>query len=85
MIFFRDKTFIAQSVDLDDTAFLRCKFKDCDIYYSGLDYELKDCNIDSCQFHFTGWARNTFGLLASIGGVKPDEPGQRPKIATQIQ
>lgn len=39
---FKNQQFEGRAFDLDETVFVNCKRKDCDIFYSGGDFEWLD-------------------------------------------
>jgi hypothetical protein len=67
----RDKTFSSQSFELEDISFINCQLKDCDLFYSGGDFDFQECRFESCRFHWRGHAKNTVSLLQSIGALRP--------------
>ena len=88
MITHRDKSFTNQMFILEDTAFIRCQLKDCDLFYAGGDFDFQECRFEACRFHWRETAKNTIMLLQSIGAHRPQllpvsgafgQPGQPPR------
>jgi hypothetical protein len=73
---FEDRTFV-----LEETVFIECQLKNCDLYYSGGDIEMVNTKMENCPFHFRGPARNTAGLLKTFGMLR--EPNQQ-QIPAQV-
>jgi hypothetical protein len=72
---FRNQHFDSRTFELDETVFVECELKNCDLYYSGGDVEMINTKMDACHFHWRGAARNTVGLLQSFGMLRA--PGQQ--------
>jgi hypothetical protein len=70
---YEDKALNDQSFILDDVVFIRCRLKNCDLFYSGGDTEWANTNFDNCRFHWRGAAKNTFALLQNMG-ILPLQP-----------
>jgi hypothetical protein len=48
---YRKQNFQGKSFILDEAIFLECKLTDCDLYYSGGDFEWVNSNFENCRFH----------------------------------
>ena len=55
---YRNQTIQGKSLVFDESVFLKCKIIDCDIYYSGGDFEWVETTIEDCRFHMRGAAKN---------------------------
>jgi hypothetical protein len=75
---FKNQHFEDRSFVLDETVFVNCKLKNCDLYYSGGDVEIANTALDNCQFHWRGPAKNVFGLLQGFGMLKAPTQQQLP-------
>jgi hypothetical protein len=73
---FKHQTFTDSSFDLDETVFLECELKNCDLFYSGGDLEILNSKMDNCRFHWRGAAKNTMSVLQSLGLI-PDPSKQK--------
>jgi hypothetical protein len=80
---FRNENFQGKSFHLDDVVFINCKLTDCDLYYSGGDFEWVSSNFDNCRFHWRGAAKNAMALAAAIGMLKTATPP--PMVAATSQ
>ena len=72
----RGQKFAGRSFVIDEVVFMDCQLKDCDLYFSGGDFEWINTNFEACRFHWRGPAKNTLALLHAIGLLKP--PTQEP-------
>jgi hypothetical protein len=79
MEIYRGQTFEGKSFVLEEVAFINCKLADCDLFYSGGDFDWTNSNFDNCRFHWRGAAKNSLALLQSIGMIPPPlPPGAKP-------
>lgn len=76
---FREQKFAGRSFVLDDVVFVGCELRDCDLYFSGGNFEWVNTNFEACRFHWRGPAKNTLDLLHAIGLLKAQPQGQ-PQI-----
>lgn len=63
---YEDKNLNDQSFVLDEVVFIRCRLKNCDLFYSGGDCEWLETHFDSCRFHWRGPAKNSFALFQML-------------------
>jgi len=84
---YRKQNFQGNSFILDEVTFLECKLTDCDLYYSGGDFEWVNSNFENCRFHWRGPAKNMLALLQVIGALKPEQmpPQSSALIPNQTQ
>jgi hypothetical protein len=71
-----DKNLNNQSFVLDETVFIRCHLKNCDLFYSGGDFEWVETQMENCRFHWRGPAKNMLGMLLGMGLLKPPTAAQ---------
>ena len=75
----RDKTFTNQEFTAEEVAFINCQLRDCDLFFSGGDFDWQGTNFVNCRFHFRGPAKNTIALCQQIGMIPlPQTHGQMP-------
>jgi hypothetical protein len=74
----RDKTFANQSFQLEEASFINCQLRDCDLFYSGGDYDWQETRFVNCRFHWRGPAKGTVILLQTIGALRP---AQMPPVS----
>lgn len=54
-------------IALDGKTFVRCKFENCELNYSGLmRVGLTECTFKDCKWTFSGSAKNTVDFMAGI-------------------
>jgi hypothetical protein len=82
---YRNQTLQGKSFVLEDVAFVRCRLTDCDLYYSGGDFDWIDCRFEACRFHWKGPAKNTVTLLQSMGAMKPSQTPPESTMPTPDQ
>jgi hypothetical protein len=80
---YEDKNLSDQSFVLEDVVFIRCHLKNCDLFFSGGDFEWAETNFENCRFRWRGPAKNTFALLLGIGLMKPPTAGQ-PQVPPTV-
>ena len=74
---YANQTLEEQSIDVDECYFVNCVLKECDLFFSGGDFEWQATKFENCRWHFRGAALRTFNLLNQIGVVKqPPTPAQ---------
>lgn len=80
---YRNQNFQGKGFILEEVAFVKCKLIDCDLYYSGGDFDWLDSRFEACRFHWRGPAKNTITLLQGMGALQwpqtpPQSSGQIP-------
>jgi hypothetical protein len=71
---YRNQNFQGRNFVLEDVAFVKCKLTDCDLYYSGGDFDWIETTFEGCRFHWRGAAKNMFALAQTVGMVKAAIP-----------
>jgi hypothetical protein len=79
---YRNQSFQGQSFILEEVAFVRCKLTDCDLYYSGGEFDWVETQFEGCRFHWRGAAKNMFTLAQAIGMIKLPAPPQSLIVST---
>jgi hypothetical protein len=84
---YRNQNFQGKSFILDEVVFLECKLSDCDLYYSGGDFEWVNSHFGNCRFHWRGAAKNTLALLQTMGALKSPQTPEKSSapIPSQTQ
>jgi hypothetical protein len=78
---YEDKNMSDQTFILEEVVFIRCHLKNCDLFYSGGDFEWQETKFENCRIRWRGPAKNTFALLHGMGLLKLPMQGQ-PQIPT---
>ncbi len=73
---YRNQTFQGKSFILEEVAFVKCKLTDCDLYYSGGDFDWAETTFEACRFHWRGAAKNVVALAQAVGMINPQIPPQ---------
>jgi hypothetical protein len=73
---YRSQNLQGKSLILEEVAFVKCKLIDCDLYYSGGDFDWTETQFENCRFHWRGAAKNMFALAQIMGMVKIQTPPQ---------
>jgi len=71
-----------QQFVLEETIFINCVLKRCDLFYSGGDFMLKGTKLQECQVFFLGAAKTTRSLLQALGMLKPEPSQDQLKLST---
>jgi len=71
---------------LEEVAFINCTLTDCDLYYSGGDFDLVNTKIDACRFHWRGHAKNTATLMQmmQMSAQQTTPPGFQTPPGTRL-
>ncbi len=69
---YENKTIQKTTLVAEDCYFINCVLKDCDVFYSGGDFELANVTFEDCRWHFRGSALKTVQLQQTIGMLKPN-------------
>jgi hypothetical protein len=80
---YEGKTLAKAVFVVEDCCFLNCELKDCDLFYSGGDFDFVNLKMNDCRWHFRGPALKTIQLQQMIGMMKPVPfpPGMGPKTS----
>jgi len=80
------KKYKDQDVVLDNkTAYIRCKFTNCNIIYMGGDFQLLNCQFENCQISITGEAGKVVAFMQMVGMIQQTQmPSQVPPAVAQM-
>lgn len=79
---YHDKSISNESFVLEESAFFSCTLKNCDLFYSGGDFQVIESKLDGCRIHIRGAAKNTQTLFLTLGMLKA--PLQLPAQTTPL-
>jgi hypothetical protein len=80
MKIYQDKSITEQTFVLEETVFINCVLKNCDLFYAGGDFEIVNLRLENCRIHFRGPAKSTQMMMLTLGMLKA--PLQLPPSAT---
>jgi hypothetical protein len=80
---YTNQNFQGKSFILENVVFLKCKLIDCDLFYSGGDFEWAETFFENCRFHWRGSAKNTLALLQGMGMIPMPTPAKNLGIPGQ--
>src|SRR5437016_3933485 len=74
------KTIKDQDFALDpQTSYIKCRFVNSQLFYSGGDTQLVNCYLEKSQVTFTGDAAKVVQFMQSVGMVPPPQPPLAPE------
>jgi hypothetical protein len=79
---YRDKTLTNQEFIMEDVSFINCHVRDCDLFYSGGDFDWQGGQFQNCRFHFRGAAKNMLTLCQMIGMIQTPQTQLSPTNLT---
>lgn len=62
---FKNKAFV-----VEESFFVNCVLNDCDLFYSGGDFEWVNASFVNCRWHWRGPASQAFRIFQSLGMLK---------------
>ena len=80
MKIYQDKSISDQIFVLEENVFMNCTLKNCDVFYSGGDFEFVNLKLDNTRMHFRGAAKSALQLANTLGMLR--EPSQVPAQVT---
>jgi hypothetical protein len=80
---YRNQSLQTKSFILEEVAFIDCVLNNCDLYYSGGEFDWANTTFENCRFHWRGAAKNTLALLQLTGMMpapvpRPEEESKAP-------
>jgi hypothetical protein len=67
---YEGKTFSKQAFIVEECFFLNCVLNDCDLFYSGGDFDWANAQFVECRWHFRGPCLKTMQLMQTMGMLK---------------
>jgi len=55
---------------IEECFFVNCSLTDCDLFYSGGNFEWVNSQFQNCRWHWRGAALNAVQLLTGLGALK---------------
>lgn len=81
---FKNQNLKDMALDLDQIFLDTCVLSNCDLFYSGGDFEFQNASFENCRFHFRGAARNAQMMFQMIGLLKQVTPQTNlPSLSTK--
>lgn len=84
MKIYKDKTLSEQAFVLEEVVFIECMLKNCDLFYSGGDFEFVNLKMENCRFHWKGAAKSSALLFQTIGMLR-EQSQVPPQISMSSQ
>jgi hypothetical protein len=66
MRIYKDKNISDQTFVMEESVFVDCTLKNCDLFYSGGDFEVVNVKLDGSRIHFRGAAKSTVALMQML-------------------
>jgi hypothetical protein len=79
---YENQTLENKALVIEDYLFINCLLKNCDLFFSGGDFEWINIRFENCRWHFRGNALKTTQLLQAIGLLKPFDQAQQTPSAS---
>jgi hypothetical protein len=70
---YEGQTLTKKLLVLEECYMLNCVLKECDLFYSGGDFEMVNCQMEMCQWHFRGPALKTIQTMTQMGMLKMNQ------------
>ncbi len=80
---YQGKNYHDESFILDESVFIGCALKNCDLFYAGGDFEWTDTTMENCRFHWRGAAKNSFALFQLLQVATQQALLPKPPTSTQ--
>jgi len=68
---YENKTLNKAVLVAEECCLINCTLNDCDLFYSGGDFELVNVRFENCRWHFRSQALRTLQLQQTIGMLQP--------------
>ena len=82
---YEGKTFEKQAFVVEESYFVNCALKECDLFYSGGDSEWINTSFVICRWHWRGPAAKTMQLGQLLGMLKqPEVPPSFPASSSKL-
>ena len=70
---YEGKTLNGATFVVEESFFINCVLRECDLFYSGGDFDWMNVQFESCRWHFRGPALKTMQVMQQIGMLKPPQ------------
>ncbi|MGO9323155.1 MAG: hypothetical protein ACLP07_01225 [Terracidiphilus sp.] len=82
---YEGQTLEKQSLIVEECFFVNCVLRDCDLFYSGGDFEWANARYENCRWHFRGPALKTMQVMQTLGMLKqPTAPPSSPVSSSKL-
>lgn len=67
---YEGKTIEKNSLVIEECHFIHCVLRDCDLFYSGGNFQWKETRFENCRFSFSDAAQRSQNLFQTLGLMK---------------
>jgi hypothetical protein len=71
---YEGKTFERVAFVVEESFFVNCVLKECDLFFAGGDSEWINTSFQNCRWHWRGPAVKTIQMLTQLGILKQSPP-----------
>jgi hypothetical protein len=79
------KTINGGAFVVEECVFVNSVLRDCDLFYSGGDFEYVNTTFENCRWHFRGPALKTIQLGQTIGMIQPQQQMPPPSPVSKAK
>lgn len=83
---YEGQTITHKTLILEECLFVTCVIRECDVFYSGGDFEWTETRFENCKIHFRGPALKTIQFEQVMGMLKAPQipPMAKPSTSEKM-